>query len=142
MCITQQWTAVMMLKALEDSKLNLEDLMSRHLPDLQTTWKDTVKVYQLLNHSHVIVKMDQNLAHKQGSGFGYGNLSCALAAKILEQIYQQAYPQQSMTQHNVFRKEIQAYGYGIRIVNEQNVQYYGYTGWGDGYSALNIYIPK
>ncbi|SKC04615.1 CubicO group peptidase, beta-lactamase class C family [Soonwooa buanensis] len=227
MSITKQLTAVMMLKAVEDSKLNLEDSISKYLPDLKMAWKDSVKVYQLLNHTHGIVKLDQKLAYPAGSEFRYGNLSFALAGQILEQIYKKPYAEQATTflkslgfknpeiftnnsglsnvkghlinnekievleksgirpdfaaadgwlastselsfwnqllysgkilknkslqeflkgkalsQHDVFGKEKQPYGYGIRVVNEQNIKYYGHTGLGDGFSALNIYIPK
>jgi len=48
----------------------------------------------------------------------------------------------AMSQHDVFGKEKMGYGYNIRIVNDQDVQYFGHTGLGDGFASLNIYIPK
>lgn len=47
-----------------------------------------------------------------------------------------------MSQHDVFGKEKMGYGYNIRIVNDENVQYFGHTGLGDGFASLNIYIPE
>ncbi|VDH15708.1 D-alanyl-D-alanine carboxypeptidase precursor [Algoriella xinjiangensis] len=48
----------------------------------------------------------------------------------------------AQSQHNVFGKEKQGYGYNIRIAQENNVNYLGHTGLGNGFSSLNIYIPK
>lgn len=227
MSISKQLTAVMMLKAVEAAKLNLEDPISKYLPDLKMSWKDSVKVYQLLNHTHGIVKLDQKLAYPAGSDYRYGNLSFALAGQILEQIYKKPYAEQAtvfleslgfkkpeifsknselskvkghlinggkievleksgirpdfaaadgwlastselsrwnrllysgkilkkeslqeflntkvLSQHDVFGTEKMPYGYGIRIVKDANINYYGHSGLGDGFSALNIYIPK
>ncbi|WP_300675103.1 serine hydrolase domain-containing protein [Soonwooa sp.] len=227
MSITKQLTAVMMMKAVEENKLNLEAPISSYIPDLDSSWKDSVKVYQLLNHTHGIIETDQKLAFEPGTNFRYGNLSFALAGKILKNIYGKPYAEQAknflkslgfknpeiydanskqsqvkghliengkietieksgirpdfaaadgwlasaselgqwnqllysgkilkkeslqhllnakaMSQHDVFGKEKMPYAYGIRIVNDGNINYYGHTGLGDGFSALNIYIPK
>lgn len=47
-----------------------------------------------------------------------------------------------LAQHNVFGKEKKGYGYNIRVVEEHGIKYLGHTGLGDGFSSLNIYIPK
>ena len=46
------------------------------------------------------------------------------------------------SQHDVFGKEKMGYGYNIRIVEENEIKYFGHTGLGDGFASLNIYIPK
>lgn len=46
------------------------------------------------------------------------------------------------SQHDVFGKEKMSYGYNIRIVEENEIKYFGHTGLGDGFASLNIYIPK
>ena len=46
------------------------------------------------------------------------------------------------SQHDVFGKEKMGYGYNIRIAETNGIQYLGHTGLGDGFSSLNIYIPK
>ncbi|MCD0456055.1 beta-lactamase family protein [Chryseobacterium sp. LC2016-27] len=46
------------------------------------------------------------------------------------------------SQHDVFGKEKMGYGYNIRIVEVNGIQYLGHTGLGDGFSSLNIYVPK
>jgi CubicO group peptidase (beta-lactamase class C family) len=48
----------------------------------------------------------------------------------------------AMSQHDVFGKDKMGYGYNIRIVDDQNIQYLGHTGLGDGFASLNIYIPE
>ncbi len=47
-----------------------------------------------------------------------------------------------LSQHNVFGKEKEGYGYGIRIVEKDTVKYLGHTGLGDGFSCLNLYFPE
>ena len=46
------------------------------------------------------------------------------------------------SQHDVFGKKKMGYGYNIRIAETNGIQYLGHTGLGDGFSSLNIYIPK
>lgn len=46
------------------------------------------------------------------------------------------------SQHDVFGNEKMGYGYNIRIAEANEVQYFGHTGLGDGFSSLNIYVPK
>lgn len=63
--------------------------------------------------------------------------------KILSsQMYQLMTTPSAMSQHDVFGKDKMGYGYNIRIINDQDVQYLGHTGLGDGFASLNIYIPK
>ncbi len=45
-------------------------------------------------------------------------------------------------QHSFFGKEKEGYGYGFRIIEKDAVEYVGHTGLGDGFSSVNIYIPK
>lgn len=47
-----------------------------------------------------------------------------------------------LSQHDVFGKEKMGYGYGIRILEDNGIKYFGHTGLGDGFASLNIYIPK
>lgn len=46
------------------------------------------------------------------------------------------------SQHNLFGKEKEGYGYGIRIVDQANPKYIGHSGLGDGFSSVNLYFPK
>ena len=46
------------------------------------------------------------------------------------------------SQHDVFGKEKMGYGYNIRVAESNGVKYLGHTGLGDGFSSMNIYVPK
>ncbi|WP_294219994.1 serine hydrolase [uncultured Chryseobacterium sp.] len=46
------------------------------------------------------------------------------------------------SQHDVFGKDKVGYGYNIRIVDDQEIPYFGHTGLGDGFASLNVYFPK
>ena len=63
--------------------------------------------------------------------------------KILKQeTYQLLITPSTLSQHNVFGKTPHGYAYNIRNVTENNINYVGHTGLGDGFSAINIYFPK
>ena len=63
--------------------------------------------------------------------------------KILKpEIYQLMLKYTILSQHNVFGKEKEGYGYGIRIIEKDAVKYIGHTGLGDGFSAVNLYFPE
>lgn len=47
-----------------------------------------------------------------------------------------------LSQHDVFGEEKMGYGYGIRIVEDKGITYFGHTGLGDGFASLNIYVPR
>lgn len=46
-----------------------------------------------------------------------------------------------MSEHNVFGKGKMGYGYAIRIVKANGINYFGHTGLGDGFASLNVYVP-
>ncbi|MCX8524956.1 beta-lactamase family protein [Chryseobacterium formosus] len=56
--------------------------------------------------------------------------------------YQLMTSESAKSQHDVFGKEKMGYGYNIRIVDSNGIKYFGHTGLGDGFSSLNIYVPK
>jgi len=63
--------------------------------------------------------------------------------KILQpETYQLLITPSTLSQHDVFGKTPQGYAYNIRNVTENNINYIGHTGLGDGFSAINIYFPK
>nr|WP_294779414.1 serine hydrolase domain-containing protein [uncultured Flavobacterium sp.] len=45
-------------------------------------------------------------------------------------------------QHNFFGKEKEGYGYGLRIIEKEPIKYFGHTGLGNGFSAVNLYFPE
>lgn len=63
--------------------------------------------------------------------------------KILKpETYQLMLKYNITSQHNLFGKEKEGYGYGIRIVEKEAVKYLGHTGLGDGFSSVNLYFPE
>lgn len=56
--------------------------------------------------------------------------------------YQLMTSESAKSQHDVFGKEKMGYGYNMRIAETNGIQYLGHTGLGDGFSSLNIYVPK
>lgn len=45
-------------------------------------------------------------------------------------------------QHDFFGKAAEGYGYGIKIIENEAVNYIGHTGLGDGFSSVNLYFPQ
>lgn len=81
---SKQITAVLILKEVEQGRIDLQMPIKKYLPNLTQTWADTVTVHQLLNHTHGIVAVDKPLLFKAGSDFKYGDLSFNLLGKIVE----------------------------------------------------------
>ncbi|PWN72218.1 serine hydrolase [Chryseobacterium phosphatilyticum] len=81
---SKQVTAVLILQAAEQGKLNLQTPVKKYLPSLTQSWADSVTVHHLLNHTHGITDIDKPSAFKAGSQFKYGNLSYMLLGQILK----------------------------------------------------------
>lgn len=81
---SKQVTAVLVLQAAEQGKLDLHTPIKKYLPALTQTWADTVTIHHLLNHTHGITKLEKPSAFKAGSQFKYGNLSYMMLGEILK----------------------------------------------------------
>lgn len=81
---SKQVTAVLILQAAEQRKLDLHAPIKKYLPSLTQSWADTVTIHHLLNHTHGITDLDKPTAFKAGSQFKYGNLSYMLLGEILQ----------------------------------------------------------
>ncbi|MCP1301285.1 beta-lactamase family protein [Chryseobacterium sp. S0630] len=81
---SKQVTAVLVLQAAEQGKLDLHTPIKKYLPTLTQTWADTVTIHHLLNHTHGITKLEKPSAFKAGSQFKYGNLSYMMLGEILK----------------------------------------------------------
>ena len=80
---SKQVTAVLVLQAAEQGKLDLHTPIKNIFPLLQTQ-ADTVTIHHLLNHTHGITKLEKSSAFKAGSQFKYGNLSYMMLGEILK----------------------------------------------------------
>lgn len=81
---SKQITAVLVLQAAEQGKLDLQTPIKKYLPSLTQPWSDTVTIHNLLNHTHGITDLDKPAAFKAGSQFKYGNLSYMVLGEILQ----------------------------------------------------------
>ncbi|MFZ4929464.1 serine hydrolase domain-containing protein [Chryseobacterium sp. Mn2064] len=81
---SKQITAVLVLQAAEQGKLDLHTPIKKYLPSLTQPWADTVTIHHLLNHTHGITDTEKPTLFKAGSQFKYGNLSYALLGDILK----------------------------------------------------------
>jgi CubicO group peptidase (beta-lactamase class C family) len=99
---TRQITAVLILKEVEQGKINLQAPIKKYLPELTQTWADSVTVHQLLNHTHGIIDLKKPLLFKPGTEFKYGNLGYSLLGKIIESVTKKSYSEIA----NTFFKEL------------------------------------
>lgn len=81
---SKQVTAVLILQAAEQGKLNLHTPVKKYLPTLTQTWADTVTIHHLLNHTHGITNLEKPAAFRAGTQFKYGNLSYMMLGEILK----------------------------------------------------------
>jgi D-alanyl-D-alanine carboxypeptidase len=90
---TRQITAVLILKEVEQGKIDLNTSIKKYLPNLKQTWADTITVHQLLNHTHGIVDLQKPLLFKPGTDFKYGNEGYPILGQILEAVSKKTYPE-------------------------------------------------
>jgi CubicO group peptidase (beta-lactamase class C family) len=88
---TRQITAVLILKEVEQGRIDLQAPIKKYLPELTQTWADSVTVHQLLNHTHGIINLQKPLLFKPGTDFKYGDLGYSLLGKIIESVTKKSY---------------------------------------------------
>jgi len=88
---SKQVTAVLLLKVVENGKIDLKSSIKKYLPDFKQTWADTVTVHQLLNMSSGIKSIDQPLMFKPGTAYKYSNPAYGLLGKIIESVTSKTY---------------------------------------------------
>lgn len=101
MSITRQITASLILKEVEQGKIDLNTPIKKYLPNLKQTWADTITVHQLLNHSHGITDLQKPLLFKPGTDFKYGNEGYPILGQILESVSKKTY---SELANDLFKK--------------------------------------
>ncbi|MEN2398574.1 serine hydrolase domain-containing protein [Flavobacterium sp. MC2016-06] len=88
---TRQITAVLILKEVEQGRIDLHTPIKKYLPYLTQTWADTITIHQLLNHTHGIVDLQKPLLFKPGTDFKYGNMGYPFLGKIIEYSSKKSY---------------------------------------------------
>lgn len=87
--VSKQFTAVMILQALDEGLLRLEDPIHHYLPGLKQSWADSVTILHLLTHMHGIVWWDIPLAFRPGTRMDYENgngIGYLLLSQIIEAV--------------------------------------------------------
>lgn len=95
------FTSVLVLQEFEKGKIDLQAKISQYLPELLQSWKDSITVHQLLNHTHGIDEVERPLFFKPGTDFKYGNVSNILLGQILEKVTGKSYKELA---DNLFKK--------------------------------------
>lgn len=93
--ISKQITAVLVLRAMEQGRLELHLPVRAYLPKYPASWADTVTLHHLLSHTSGVVGPDEPLAFSPGSRFSYANFGYELLGQILEQCYGSPYTKQA-----------------------------------------------
>ncbi len=113
--ISKQITGVLVMQAYERGEINFTEPISRYLPDLSISWKDSVNIHQLLTHTHGIQKRNIPLKFKAGTQYEYSQIGFGLLAEILESVTKKTFAQLSQeifTQcgmNNSFHPDIKEY---------------------------------
>lgn len=84
--LSKQFTAVLVLMQMEAGKLQLDDKVSKYLPEFQTKAYENITIKQLLNHSSGIDDFSPNLRFKSGTDFNYSNKGYRSLGKIIEKV--------------------------------------------------------
>lgn len=82
--ISKQFTAVLILRQMEQGKLNLDDKASKYFKEFQKKEYENITIQQLLNHSSGLNNFGEKLIFKSGSGFNYSNDGFNALGKIVE----------------------------------------------------------
>jgi len=88
---SKQVTAVLLLKEVENGKIDLKSTIRKYLPDFKQTWADTVTVHQLLNMSSGIRSIDKPLLFEPGTAYKYSNAAYGLLGSIIERVTGKTY---------------------------------------------------
>ena len=82
--VSKQFTAVMILILEDQGKLNVNNKISRYLPEFQSKQFENITVHQLLNHTSGISDLGNGLHSQPGKKFSYSNKGYRLLGEITE----------------------------------------------------------
>jgi len=121
---SKQITAVLILKEVENGKIDLKNRIREYLPDIKQTWAEKVTVHQLLNMSSGIIGIDKPLIFEPGTDYKYSNPAYGLLGRIIENVTGEKYTEvannllQELKMHNSYCYEI---GKKDRLINGYRV---------------------
>lgn len=95
MSIAKQFTATLILQAVEKGLIDLHTPIRKYLPDIKYSWADTVTVHHLLNNTSGLYSenIDKPLKFTPGTAFSYSNIGYYVAGLVLEKQSQKTFDQ-------------------------------------------------
>lgn len=115
---SKQITAVLILMATDEGLLQLENPISRYLPNLSMPWADIITVHQLLNHTSGLDATDKPLLFEPGTDFKYADINYVLLGQIIESVRNQTYADVATA---LFKKLGLIHTYVPNAENQQNL---------------------
>jgi len=98
---SKQITAVLILKEVENGKIDLKSPIRKYLPTIKQTWADSITVHQLLNMTSGIVGIDKPLIFEPGTDFKYSNPAYGLLGRIIANVTEKKYTEVA---NNLFKE--------------------------------------
>ncbi|WP_294284824.1 serine hydrolase domain-containing protein [uncultured Chryseobacterium sp.] len=84
--VSKQFTAALILLQMEQGKLNVEDKVSKYLPEFRHKTYENITIHQLLNHTSGLNIMGEKLRFKSGTDFLYSNDGFNVLGKVVEKV--------------------------------------------------------
>ncbi len=84
--VSKQFTAALILLEMEQGKLNVEDKVSKYLPEFRNNTYENITIHQLLNHTSGLNVMGEKLRFKGGTDFLYSNDGFNALGKVVEKV--------------------------------------------------------
>jgi len=82
--ITKQITATLILRAIDQGTMAMDDVVATYLKDIDQEWAQQITLAHLLNHTHGINSLDAPIDFPPGSDFAYSNLGYRILSWMLE----------------------------------------------------------
>ncbi len=91
--LSKQFTAVLVLLQSEAGKLNVDDKVSKYLPEFQNKTYENITIHQLLNHTSGLNDFGEALLSKPGKEFNYSNKGYRFLGELVAKISGKSYDQ-------------------------------------------------
>lgn len=123
--ISKQFTAALILRSFDTGQVELHKSIKNYLPNLKTSWADSVTIHQLLTHTHGITALNKPLSFKAGTQYSYSQIGYDLLAQILESVTQQSFAQladelfKKCGMQNTFHPNLKKYKNLVKGYSEQ-----------------------
>lgn len=127
--ISKQFTAALILKEVENKKLDIHIPLAKYLPELKQDWKNNVTIHHLLAHTHGIKSLDEPTKFSPGTQYEYSQIGYDILAKILEKSSEDSFANlsqkmfKSCKMKNTFHPEIKKYTKLVKSYWEQSGSY-------------------